>query len=263
MGEGISLKRLNLRTPKPFDYTEESYTVPAKIRYYCVSEGAMEESYFFGIKNNKTELRIKNDVYIEVIEKEEGQKTLSHPLQLVNACLVQMGRIDSSGNQIPENKWEENCKWKDFDPQIDQVCVIFDRDYRRLEDTMDEIIELCERHNIKMVMSNPNFELWLLMHFPNIAQYDSKKLLENKKNINHQLFIDASTKKKYLEILVSKSAVGYTKGSKIKFERFLPLVDTAIEQAKLYCEDAKKLVYELGTSVGALVEEMKLYRWNP
>ncbi len=42
-----------------------------------------------------------------MIEKQEGQETLSHPMQLINACLVQMGRIDQNGNQIPENEWEE------------------------------------------------------------------------------------------------------------------------------------------------------------
>ncbi len=30
-----------------------------------------------------------------------------------------------------------------------------------------------------------------------------------------------------------------------------------IEQAKLYCEDTKRLVHELGTSVGRLLEEIK------
>ena len=94
-----------------------------------------------------------------------------------------MGRIDENGNPIPENKWEKNCKWDNFDAQIDQVCVIFDRDYRKLEDKLNEIFKLCNQHGIKIVMSNPNFELWLLMHFPNIKQYESQKLLKNEKNL--------------------------------------------------------------------------------
>lgn len=252
------MEKLNLRTPKVFNYANEAGTIQQRIRFYCVSEGATEESYFFGVRNNKVELSIKNNVYIEVIEKQEGQETLSHPMQLVNACLVQMGRIDQNGNQIPESEWKENCKWEEFDAEIDKVCVIFDRDYRNLEETMDEIFELCDRHGIKIVMSNPNFELWLLMHFPNIGQYEPGMLLANKKNLRHQLFEDASTNKKYLEILVSKNAEGYSKGSKLGFERFLPFIDTAIEQAKLYCEDSRGLVDKLGTSVGKLIEEMKL-----
>lgn len=179
-------------------------------------------------------------------------------MQLIKACLVQMGRIDQNGNQIPESKWKENCKWDNFDAEVDQVCVIFDRDYRKLEETIDEIFDLCDKHGIKIVMSNPNFELWLLMHFPNIEQYEPKMLLENKKNLRHQLFKDASTNKKYLEILVSRNADGYSKGKKLGFDRFLPLIDDAVEQAKLYCENSKKIVNELGTSVGKLIEEMRL-----
>jgi hypothetical protein len=180
-------------------------------------------------------------------------------MQLIKACLVQMGRMDKEEHLIPENEWEQHCKWKGFDQKIDKVCVIFDRDYRNLENSLDKIFELCEKYNIKIIMSNPNFELWLLMHFSNIAQYDSKMLLENKKNLRHQLFVDASTKKKYLEILVSKNAEGYSKGSKIRFERFLPLVDTAVKQAKMYCEDSKELIDKLGTSVGQLIEDIRQY----
>ncbi|MCI8616096.1 MAG: RloB domain-containing protein [Lachnospiraceae bacterium] len=168
------MERLNLRTPKIFDYTDEAETINRRIHFYCISEGATEESYFYGVRNNKTELNIKNDVYIEVIEKQEGQETLSHPMQLVKACLFQMGRIDLEGNSISKDKWVENCKWD-------------------------------------------NFELWLLMHFPDIKQYAPEMLLE----------------------------------------RFLPLVDTATRQAKAYCEEPKKIINELGTSVGRLIEEMK------
>lgn len=139
------MEKLNLRTPKAYDYTAQSEKDEAKIFYYCISEGATEESYFRGIEN----------------------------------------------------------------------------------------------------------------HFPNIKQYPAEILLENKKNLRHQLFEDASVNKKYLEILVSKNAEGYSKGSKIKFEKFLPLIDDAIEQAKYYCEEPKKLVDELGTSVGKLMEEMR------
>ncbi len=53
------------------------------------------------------------------------------------------------------------------------------------------------------------------------------------------MFEDASINKKYLEILVSKRSDGYSKGNKLRFERFLPLVDTAVEQATMYCEDSE------------------------
>lgn len=251
------MEKLNLRSPKTFNYEDEAETIPPRIRFYCVSEGATEESYFFGVRNNKMALNIKNDVYIEVAEKQEGQETLSHPMQLVNACLFQMGRIDKNENPIPKNEWKENYKWKDFDEEIDQVCIIFDRDYKKLANVIDEIFLLCDEHKIKIVISNPNFELWLLMHFPDIQQYAPEMLLQNRKNLRHQLFEDASVNKKYLEILVSRNAAGYSKGGKLNFEKFLPHIDTALKQASLYCEEPRELVYALGTSVGRLIEEMK------
>ena len=68
------MERLNLRTPKAYNYDDESEKIKPRIRFYCVSEGATEESYLYGIRNNRTELNIKNDVFIEVVEKQEGQK---------------------------------------------------------------------------------------------------------------------------------------------------------------------------------------------
>lgn len=88
MAGGVRLEKLNLRAPKVYDYSNYSESEETKVFYYCVSEGATEESYFYGIRNNKVELKINGEVHIEVIEKQEGQETLSHPLQLIHACLV-------------------------------------------------------------------------------------------------------------------------------------------------------------------------------
>lgn len=251
------MKKLNLRKITTFDYSNEADTEEQHIHFFCVSEGATEESYFYGIRNNKTELHIKNEVHIHVVEKEEGQETYSHPMQLVKSCLVQMGHMDENGQELPEGEWEKNCRWDDYDRDIDQVCVIFDRDYKDLELCLDEIFDLCAKHGVKIVMSNPNFELWLLMHFPNIEKFDREEIRANKKNLRHQIAKDSSKNKKFLEIQVAKKANGYTKGGKIKFETFLPLIDQAIYQAKLFCNEPKQLIDEIGTSVGKLIEEIR------
>lgn len=256
MGEGYGLQRLNLRNPKPFDYSDEIPTVNMRRQFFCVSEGATEESYFWGVKNNKKDLEIKNHVVIEIVEKEKGQESYSHPLQLVNACLVSMGRIDEEGNEIPEEKWDENCKW-DYDAQVDVVCVIFDRDYRGLEEHLDKIFELCRKHNIYVAISNPNFELWLLMHFPNIEQYDKEELLCNAKNLRGQISPDASKNKKYLEILLSNVSGGYTKGCGIQFEKYKDNISLALKQVKMFEQNPEHLQTQLGSAVGVLIEKIK------
>lgn len=85
------MEALNLRKIKPYDYTVESGKEEQRIHFYCISEGATEETYLYGVRNSRAELHIKNEVYIQVVEKEVGQETYSHPLQLVKAALVQMG----------------------------------------------------------------------------------------------------------------------------------------------------------------------------
>ena len=251
------MERLNLRTAKTSDYSSESEKTELIIKFFCVSEGATEESYFEGVRNNRVVLKIKNEVIIEVIPKEEGQETYSHPKQLVDACLTAMGRMDSEGNDIPEEEWDKNCKWKDYKKETDIVCVVFDRDYRNIDEYFDEIFEKCNKNNIRIVMSNPNFEFWLLMHFPNIGQYDRKKLLENPKNLKQKVVPGASKHKKYLEILVSQAAQGYSKGCKIKFEKFLPQLSLAMNQAEQFCEEAEGLKTELGSAVGKLIKSMR------
>lgn len=248
---------LNLRKIKPFDYSDDAGTQEQRIYFYCLSEGATEETYLKGIRNNRTELHIRNEVYIHIMEKEEGQETYSHPLQLVKAALVQMGHMDENGNELPQSEWDKNCKWEEYDKETDQVCVIFDRDYKKLEMCLDEIYDLCNKHGIKIVMSNPNFEFWLLMHFPNIDQYSQEEIRANKKNLRHQISDDASTSKKFLEIQVAKNINGYTKGKKIKFEKFLPNIDLAIEQANLFCQDPQQMKDNIGTAMGQLIKKIR------
>ncbi len=42
------MEKLNLRKPKTYDYSEESATEMPRIRFYCVTEGDTESSYFMG-----------------------------------------------------------------------------------------------------------------------------------------------------------------------------------------------------------------------
>lgn len=250
------MKKLNLRIPKSFDRSTESQTENPRIRFILVTEGATEESYFRGIKNNKLTLQIKNNIQIEIMQKKDGEESYSHPYQLIQAALHAMGRIDDHGNDIPQNLWHENCIW-DYDNDFDTVCVIFDRDYKHLENNLEKIYELCSKHNIFIGISNPNFELWLLMHFPDIAQYDKSLLYQNPKNIHHQYFPDASANKKYLEILVARSSNGYKKGHSLKFERFIDNISLAIEQEKLFEENPLALSNNVGSNIGCLITKIK------
>lgn len=250
------MEKLNLRIRKSYEPVNSDTTERQKC-FYLITEGPTEESYFYGVRNNRVDLGIHNDIKIEVVPKAEGDESLSHPYQLVEAALRYLGRLDSEGNILPEKEWEANCQWKDYEEGLDRVCIIFDRDYRDLEKWLDEIYDLCKRHNLYIGISNPNFELWLLMHFPNISQYDRALLLKNPKNLRQEVVPGASKNKKYLEILVAKAAGGYTKGSSLRFERFQNGVPLALEQKHLFEENDEGIRTKLGSNIGVLLEMMK------
>lgn len=131
----------------------------------------------------------------------------------------------------------------------DRICLVIDGDHKSViqEDNYIKLVQLAQNLNIELYVSKPNFEFWLLLHSKNISKYNNEELLANKK-INKN--------KKFLEKVLSLEFEGYDK-SRIKAERFIPLIDVALKQSKNYCEDLCKLNKELGSNVGSLIRSIK------
>lgn len=131
----------------------------------------------------------------------------------------------------------------------DEICLIIDFDHNSFKKPgiYDTIIEMCKSNNINLFVSNPNFEFWLLLHSDNVTNYSNDELLKNKK---------VNKSRRYLESILSKEFSGYKKNN-IKAERFMPLIDKAIQKETLYCEDIYKMPNNLGTNVGILVQKLK------
>ena len=73
-----------------------------------------------------------------------------------------------------------------FDKSLDKICFIIDRDRESFisEDGNDQysyVLQTCRENNYGFYLSNPCFEFWLLMHFDEVVNLDSEKLLENPK----------------------------------------------------------------------------------
>ena len=97
-------------------------------------------------------------------------------------------------------------------------------------------------------MSNPTFELWLLLHLRPVSDYDKATLLENPKK-------KAQSKKRFIEKELSLQLNGYNK-NKLDFNKFITGINKAVERANKLPTDNDILIKELGTSVGKLVEKL-------
>lgn len=138
----------------------------------------------------------------------------------------------------------------DYNPKIDKINLIIDRDKNSFKDFQyDSLLEDCKERNISLYVSNPSFEVWLLMHFDEFDDLDFDKLLENKR-------VGTSKKaRKYADKMLSEIS-GYDK-TNLNFSNFIDKVDAAIQREKNYCEDIQELKSNVGSNVGILITELR------
>ncbi len=138
----------------------------------------------------------------------------------------------------------------DYNSEIDVINLIVDRDKGSFKsEQYDSLLKECKKNNIKIYVSNPCFEVWLLMHFEEFDKLDFDKLLENKR-------VNSSKKaRKYSDKMLS-DIIGYDK-TNLNFSIFVDKIDKAIIREKNYCEDVKELKNKVGSNVGLLIESMR------
>ena len=145
---------------------------------------------------------------IRLLEKTEEDKDISFPRKL----------IDFAESQ------KENSEIM-FDKERDKMIIVFDADiFEEKVLDYDEVIALGERDNI-LAVSNPAFELFLLLHFEDAYTKDIKpnmeQIIKNKKDGN-QTFI--------YKLLLARTGINSKRNSAIG--ELAKNVDVAIVQEK-------------------------------
>lgn len=69
---------------------------------------------------------------------------------------------------------------------FDQICLIVDRDKDSFSalpgnDQYGYVVDKCKEKGFQLCITNPCFEFWLLLHFDEVFELDTDKLLENPK----------------------------------------------------------------------------------
>lgn len=221
----VSENGVNLERPKG---NEEP-----KHKYYIVPEGENTEiQYFCGIRDNAEELNIKPLIEVIPIENEEDEQGQSHPKR----------KFENFNESLEEDNFT-------YDKDFDRVIFIVDRDIQNFsEEQLNEFIKNCQEKGYDVCLSNPTFEVFLMMHDDIIFSLDKREMLENKRT-------DSGKRgKRFLELKVSET-FGCSK-TNLNFEKFKSNIKKAIKNEKKFCEDIEKLKDELGSNVGRLLDEM-------
>lgn len=163
-----------------FNWNQRSSDTKEKIepyrKYFFICEGANTETWYFKkLIDNKKELGIHPNLDIRLLEKTDEDKDISYPSKLI---------------EFAENQKQD--KSIDFDKKMDRMIVVFDADI--FEDRVDgfsEVLSNGEQSNI-LGISNPAFELFLLLHKYNaVEEYikpNQEDIIKNDK-VGNQRFI--------------------------------------------------------------------------
>lgn len=134
----------------------------------------------------------------------------------------------------------------------DQLWVVVDRD-KWEQKMLSEVARKCEQNRyLNFCLSNPCFELWLILHLEDVAQYseDDKKSLSENKKVNSNG--DTWTKKRLRSLMG-----GSYHEAKYEAAGLLPKIKDAIARAsKLDLNPKDRWPQEVGTRVYRLVNSI-------
>jgi hypothetical protein len=216
------------------DYLEEIAEPKKVVIISC--EGCVTEPEYFKAIKRKLSSNLKNLVEIEIVPKPS---------------------TDSKPQAVLNNLEDYITSKYDFDKETDILWLVIDREsVKDRKDAIENIIPECQSKGYSIALSNPTFELWLLLHLTDIIKYNVKSLLENNWDTpsKNRRYID-----KELSNILSKefNKKGYNKKTGCFNLDIVELehVKRAISQEKLFCNSYPEILDNLGSKIGPLIED--------
>jgi hypothetical protein len=187
------------------------------------AEGQRTEKIYF-LDLISPSYRYNPKVHVEILDRLTSASSPDHIIKLLDAF---------------RNKYRLN--------KYDELWLVIDKD--RWKEKVALIAKECQQKNYLLAVSNPCFEIWLLLHVKSLDEYSSQTLqefLENKK----------SGSRTRLENELMSLLGSYNKNN-LNTAKFLPTVDLAIERARsLDVHPDHRWPNHLGTRVYLLIDSI-------
>lgn len=215
---------------EPIPLIRKSGFMDAEKLYILSYEGTVSEKKYF--EDFRQSVWFNNNGLIETIPLKKEKNSGSDPISVKNLL----------------KKAKDDYPFK----QTDEFWLIIDRDHWETIHKLDfkSLVKACKQEkNFFLAISNPCFEVWLVLHLKNIKDYTKEEqqlILENAKVSNAKNYID--------KLLGNLQGKGYNKRPDPKI--FLPLTLTAIERAKALNTSDEEYPLDIGTHLYKLVEKL-------
>lgn len=203
-------------------------------KYYFICEGKNTEVWYFKkLIDIRKSLGIHPQIDIRLMEKTGEDESISNPKALIEFAEKQ--------KKIMEN---------DFDMNHDKMIIVFDADiYKNKSESYKSILKLAGENDI-LAVTNPSFELFLLLHYANsacdIILPEKEQILENKKEGKRRYIA-----KRFTDISGMNPKENAAIGELVKH------IDMAIEQEKLLNEDITNAIGFVTCNIGKIVEDIR------
>lgn len=225
----MSIREYSSWNKRPTD--TESKQEPFR-KYFFICEGANTEQFYFKrLIDNKKELGIKPMIGMCLLEKDDDDRTISYPSQLI---------------QFAENK--KNDDSIGFDKKYDKMIIVFDADiFEYKSDRYEEIIADGETKGNILGVTNPSFELFLLLHMQDAFE----KII--KPNIGEFLKEENLHSKGFAYTKV-KEITGMNPKKNPKIGELADNIGIAIEQEKNINQDIHNCKRQVTSNIGKIVQ---------
>lgn len=211
---------------------EEEQVEPYR-KYFFICEGANTETFYFkNLIDIRKELGIHPLIDIRLWEKTGEDRNLSFAKQLVAFAMEQ--------KEIPENE---------FDPEHDKMIVVFDGDiFEEKVQGYEELIREIEKRDI-VAVTNPGFELFLLLHIEGSYETYIKGQEEQ--------YLTPDERNKYSHAYnVLRQVTGLNAKKNPKIGIYAENVRVAIQQERMINQDIHQIKGKVSSNVGMVIKSI-------
>lgn len=205
--------------------------------YYIICEGRNTEKWYFEklIDIRKT-LSIHSMIDISYLEKTAEHENMSSPKKL-----IQFADELKKNGKIP------------FDKKFDKMIIVFDADiFEGEQNNYEEIILLGKKRNI-LGVTNPSFELFLLLHYE--RSVDEIILPDCKNIINNEWVGSGRNRRRYIEDIFRKKAKMKPK-SNAAIGELASQVFIAINQEKKLNNNIESCKGVVTSNIGVIIQSI-------
>lgn len=205
-------------------------------RYFFICEGARTESFYFKkLIDLKKEIGINALIDIVFLDKTGIDSDTSYPINLIQLALKSREKLIQDG---------------EFDAMSDVMVITFDTDiFKRMKKSLTEILELQDK-SLMFGLTNPDFELFLLLHIENsvneIIVPNEVELLNN---------IKVGNQRPCYKYLLDKTGMNSKHNSNIG--NLALNIDVAIEQEKLINQNLIFCLDKVTSNIARIIERIK------